>query len=59
MELDRKQLEGQLESLDAQRRHAERTLAEIAGAERMCRHLLGLMDREEDARKASAVPAAD
>ncbi len=50
--IDRKHLENQLASLESQRKATEVQLAQIDGAIRMCRTMLGKLEREEDEAKA-------
>lgn len=48
MGISRVQIEEQLTGLQKQEEYLVRQMQEIQGAQRMCRHLLGLLDRQQD-----------
>lgn len=56
--LSKTELVKQLESLDAQEQALQKTLAEVSGAQRLCRHLLGKVERAEDTAIKAACAAA-
>ncbi len=60
MGISKQELAAQMESLEAQEKALQRGLAEIAGAKRMCGHLLGKAERAEDqAQKNAAIVAQE
>lgn len=57
--IDRSKIAGQLRSFEAQEQQLVQQLAEVHGAQRLCRHWLGQLDREEDAARAEAEAGAE